>query len=43
MAVFYTSGGVKGNRGLNPDGILPRVPALQKRVISEAQMQLIQS
>jgi hypothetical protein len=36
MAVFYTSGGVKGNRGLNPDGILPRVAALQKRAVFEA-------
>jgi hypothetical protein len=33
MAVFYTSAGVKGNGGLNPDGILPRVPALQKRAV----------
>jgi hypothetical protein len=43
MAVFYTSAGVEGNGGLNPNGILPGVPALQKRAVFETQMQLFQS
>jgi hypothetical protein len=39
MAVFYTSGGVDGNAGLIPDGILPGVPALQRRAAFQAEMQ----